>query len=289
LRKGIDVIKPVINDYLDYRAYLKDMFSYLKEEDRYFSYRFFSRKAGFSSPNFLQLVITKKRNLTHDSALKVCRGFGLKKIEREYFESLVWFNQAADNNDRNHYYKKLMALKKDASARKLDKDSYEYFSKWFYPVIREVAVLGKRSMASDEIARFLSPSISVKDVENALSALENLGLIERDKKGRYKQTQRFVTTGPEVQSLIIANYHKEMLRLATESIERHKSVERDISALTLSIHSEKIPELKEYLSGIRRDILEKYGDEADSDRVVQLNIQLFPLTDILSKEEQTLK
>jgi hypothetical protein len=43
------------------------MFRYAKEQDRFFSHRFFARKAGFSSPNFLKLVMSSQRNLTHES------------------------------------------------------------------------------------------------------------------------------------------------------------------------------------------------------------------------------
>ncbi len=270
--------QPVLNDYMDYRAFLKDMFSYKKKTDRYFSYRYFSRRAGINSPNFLQLVITGRRNLTQESAAKICKGFDLKKTEREYFENLVWLNQSTDHEDRNHYYRKLVSLKSNASARKLDKASFEYFSKWFYPAIREIVSLGSRKWSAEEISTILDPEIPAKEAGKALKALIELGLICRDDEGAYMQNESILTTGPEVSSLTIANFHREMLRLATEAIERHKAQDRDISALTISIRSERVSELKGHLARIRQEIMKMYCEDKECDQVYQLNLQLFPLS-----------
>jgi uncharacterized protein (TIGR02147 family) len=270
--------QPVLNDYMDYRAFLKDMFTYKKKTDRYFSYRYFSRRAGITSPNFLQLVISGKRNLTQESAAKICKGFDLKKTDREYFENLVWLNQSTTHEDRNHYYRKIVSLKSNASVRKLDKASYEYFSKWFYPAIREVISLGNHKWDAEKISNRLDPEIAPKDAEKALKALIDLGLISRDSDGVYRQNESFLTTGPEVQSLAVANFHREMLRLATESIERHNAEVRDISSLTISIRSERVRELKEHLSRIRHEIMKMYCEDKDCDQVYQLNLQLFPLS-----------
>ena len=270
--------QPVLNDYMDYRAFLKDMFSYKKKTDKYFSYRYFSRRAGISSPNFLQLVISGKRNLTQESAGRICKGFDLRKNEREYFENLVWLNQSTSHEDRNHYYRKIVSLKSNATIRKLDKASYEYFSKWFYPVIREIVSLGDNKWDAEQISGKLDPEISAKDAAKALKALIDLGLISRDSEGFYRQNESFLTTGPEVQSLTVANFHREMLRLATESIERHAAEVRDLSALTISIRSERITELKEHLGRIRQEIIKMYCEDKYCDQVYQLNLQLFPLS-----------
>ena len=79
--------RPVIFDYLDYRAFLKDMFCFRKWKDKHFSYRYFAGKSGFASPNYLKLVIDGDRNLTNGSIAKIAKGFKLKKQEREYFET----------------------------------------------------------------------------------------------------------------------------------------------------------------------------------------------------------
>ncbi len=270
--------RPVIYNYLDYRAFLKDMFQFRKQKDKYFSYRFFANKAGFASPNFLKLVSDGKRNLTNESIAKIAAGFGLKKQEREFFENLVFMNQATNHEERNHYYKKMMSMKGYANIHKIAKDSYNYFSKWYCPVIREVVTFGERNHTPEQIAEMLSPRITPKEAEKSLNLLTSLGLIRKTPDGQWEQCDKAVSTGPEVRSLVIANFHREMLRLATESLERHPSEERDITALTLSVNHRQMAEIKIKTAAFRKELLELACNDEDADQVLQINIQVFPLT-----------
>lgn len=275
-----EIERPDIFDYLDYRAFLRDMFNYKKEKNQYFSYRAFSGRAGFSSPNFLKLVITDQRNLTNASVGKIAKGFDLKKQERDFFENLVFMNQASSHDDKNHYYTKMMSANGYLKSHKIDKSSYEYFSKWYYPAIREIAIFGNRNSTPEEMAKLLNPNITLKEAENALNLLLELELLRKDKAGLWKQVDKVVSTGPEVKSLVIANYHKEMIKLGIESLERHPSDKRDISGVTLSVKKEKITEIKKRIVAFRKELLKLACEDENSDQVVQINIQAFPLTKI---------
>jgi len=272
-------MRPNIYEYMDYRAFLNDMFLFRKQKDSYFSYRYFSNKAGFSSPNFIKLVIDGKRNLTNASIAKVSKGFGFSKQERESLEAMVFMNQAKDHEEKNYYLKKVMSIKGYNNVRKLDKKSYEYFSKWYNLAIREIIMFGGRNFTAEQIAETLSPKITAREAEKALNLLLELGLIRKDKDGLWEQSDPALTTGPEVQSLAIANFHREMLRLATESIERYPADERDITALTLRVNGAGMEEVKKRIAEFRKELLESALVEEDTDQVIQVNIQAFPLTD----------
>lgn len=269
---------PNIYDYMDYRAFLNDMFRFRKQKDSYFSYRYFSGKAGFSSPNFLKLVIDGKRNLTNISLAKVAKGFGLLKQEREFFENLVFMNQAKDHEEKNYYLKKVMSIKGYTKVRKIEKKSYQYFSKWYNTAVREIIMFGGRDFTAEQVAETLNPRITPKEAEAAINLLMELGLIKKDKEGLWEQSDPALSTGPEVKSLAIANFHREMLKLASESIERYQADERDISALTLRVNSASIAEIKRRIIQFRRELLELALDEEDTDQVIQVNLQAFPLT-----------
>lgn len=275
---------PILYTYIDYRSFLKDMFTFRKQEDRGFSYRSFARKAGFASPNFLKLVISAQRNLTNESIAKIAKGFGLKKQEREYFENLVYMNQANTHEERNHYYRKMMSLKINTPVKRIEKACYEYFSKWFYPAIREIVTFGDKGLSARQIATLLSPEITEKEAERALAVLLDLGLIRKGEDGRWEQCDKALSTGPEVQMLNVANFHKEMIKLAGESIERYPPRERDISSLTLSIPREKVGEIKKRIISFRRELLEIACSDELVDQVIQVNFQLFPLTKPYKKE-----
>ncbi len=270
--------RPTVYDYLDYRSYLGDMYYYRKESASSFSYRFFSNKAGFASPNFLKLVVNGQRNLTNASIAKVAKGFGLKKKERDFFENLVFMNQATAHDEKNYYYRKMISIVGYKNIPTLSKDQYAYFSNWYYPAIREMVRFGSGDLSAQQMAALLNPKIKVTEAEAALKCLKKLRLIKQNDDGLWLQYDRDISTGPEIRELIIANFHKEMLRLATESIDRFPASERDISAVTLSIRRENLAEFKARLVSFRRELMELASLDEDPDRVVQINLQLFPLT-----------
>ena len=271
--------RPDIFEYLNYRDFLREMFSYHKQKNKNFSYRYFSGKAGFSSPNFIKLVIDGDRNLANGSIAKVSKGFGLKKREREFFEYLVFMNQAESHDDKDYYYQKMMAMKVTAAFGKIEKAEYDYFSNWYYPVIREMVMFGNKKLTPEDIAGHLNPKITPAQAKKALKALTDLNLIKKNEDDTWETKEKAITTGPEVKSIVIANFHKEMIGLAKSSIDRFPSGQRDISALTLSVSSESIKEIKQRISVFRKELLEFACNEKKSDQVVQINFQLFPLTD----------
>jgi uncharacterized protein (TIGR02147 family) len=70
-----------------------------------------------------------------------------------------------------------------------------------------------------------------------------------------------------------------MMKRASESIELFDHTERDISSLTLALGPNGIVRLKERLAEIRRELLGLSEQEAGvATQVVQLNLQLFPLS-----------
>lgn len=271
--------RPSVFDYLDYRSFLGDLFQYRKGKDRHFSYRYFAGKAGFSAPNFLQLVITGQRNLTPSSIAKVARGFVLKKKERDFFETLVFMNQADDHDERNRFYRRMMSLRGTGASRRMEKAAYEYFSRWYFPVIREVVVLGARTHTAAQIAGMLKPAVKPKEAQRALDLLTELGLILKDSRGCWEQCDQVVSTGPEVKSLVVANFHREMMRLAAESIERFPADRRDVSALTISCREGRMEEIKERIAAFRQEMLDLACAEDEAGQVMQINIQAFPLTE----------
>ncbi len=270
--------QPNIYDYDDYRIFLADMYNYMKSTKQCFSYRFFAKKAGFSSPNFLKLAIQNKRNLTHVSIPKIAKGFNLRGAERKFFENLVLMNQAASHEERDHYYYKMVTLRHRRESHFLEKEKYDYFSKWYYPVIREIVSFNSRELSPQQISLKLDPEVKVKEVENALDLLLKLNLIKEDSNGHWRQTNKAITTGPRVQSVIAANFHKEMMKLAVDSINRFPCEMRDISALILSVRRESIPQLKKLLANFRQELIDVADADNDPDIVVEINMQLFPIS-----------
>lgn len=270
--------KIAIFNYDNYRNYLKDIFEDYKNNYPFFSHRYFSKKAGFSSSNFALLVISGKRNLSKESVLKFSAFFKLNTNEHDYFENLVFFNQSKTLDEKNYYFTKISSQKKYKEVRKLEKLEFDYFNKWYIPVIREMIDLKNFKNDPEWISRKINPKIKLSEAKEAIEILLKLNLIiEKDKK--LFKVDKSITTGEEIRNIALKNLHKQLINLAGESIERFLPEKRDISALTLSVTSQQFLEIKKRIIAFRKEILELVTSDSDSDLIYQLNLQLFPLAD----------
>lgn len=264
-------------DYLDHRAFLRDY--YLdKKQRRGQSFRSFSRRAGLGSPNYLKLVIDGHRNLTDRMAARFAKAAGLSGDGADYFVELVRFNRATSTADRADHYAKLTGFRRFRKARPLDAAFAEYHSKWYLPAVRELAARTDFQADPYWIASVLWPAIPPADAAEALRTLLSLGLLVENAEGRVVQGEVLVSTGPEVRSVVVANYHRAMLERAGASIDAVPSDQRDISSLTLCLGTDGLRRLKERVQRFRRELLDLSALEEDPKQVVQMNFQLFPLS-----------
>ena len=82
-----------------------------------------------------------------------------------------------------------------------------------------------------------------------------------------------------------STYHRQMIALGAESIERWPSDMRFISGFTASVSSEGLERLRRRLGEVVEVMLEECERDSAADRVVQLNVQLFPLTTAVDEEK----
>lgn len=275
---GVTDTRPDVFRFLDHREYLRAYYRDRKAHGRGFSYRAFSKRAGLGSPNYLKLVIDGERNLTPAMAERFARACGLGTQERAYFVALVAFNQAVTSEERSACHATLLGFRRYRDAHRLVAEQAEYHSTWYLPAIRELVARADFRDDPEWIGRAMRPPIAPREARKALETLLRLGLLERDADGRLVQGRAVVTTGPEMAALHIAEYHRTMMRRAAESIDDVPSAERDISSLTLCLGAEGLGRLKARIQAFRRELLELEAADPDRREVVQVNIQLFPLT-----------
>ncbi len=276
---------PNVFDYLDFRAFLRDHYLFQKGRGRGFSYRAFSRRAGLRSPNYLKLVIDGERNLSGEMAGRFARACGLEGEAATYFVDLVSFNQASSADDRNAAYERLTTFKRYRRAHRIELAHMAYHSTWYLPAIRELAARTDFDADPAWVAARLRPVIPVAEARRGLEVLFELGLLVKGEDGRVTQGEPLVTTGPQTTSMHIGNYHRTMMQRAAASIDEVPAASRDISSLTLCVGPEGLRRLKDRIARFRRELLELSELDTDPREVVQVNFQLFPLTDCAAVDE----
>jgi uncharacterized protein (TIGR02147 family) len=269
-------------EYMNFRDYLRDYYAEKKKQHSFYSFRLFAQKAGFASPNFLKLVIDGKRNVSKSSVFRFSKALGHSKKEADYFENLVFFNQSASLEEKNTYLTNLMKFRKNTDPKKIEQSEYAYYSAWHVPVIRELVAALDFNDDFKKLGRAVVPAISAMEAEKSVNLLLELGYIRKKTSGKYEQSSVLLTTGPQVRSLAVANYHKAMMERAAESIERFPASKRDISCLTLGVTEKTFSAMVARIAELRREFLELAETEKTYDKIVQVNFQIFPLSTDLS-------
>jgi uncharacterized protein (TIGR02147 family) len=265
-----------IFEYLDYRDFLKDYYEEKKSQRSFFSYRMFGAKTGID-PSYLAKVLIKSRNISNGAIAAISAFCGLKEQEAEYFETLVHFVKAKSPRESKLLFEKLLSLQ-NVSAKTIVESQYEFYQKWYNTAIRSLLEFYNFRGDFRGLGQQLSPPISTRETKDSIRLLEKLGLIQKDTNGRYRMTDTAITTGPQWRSLAINSFQEEAIRLSAESINRHPKSCRDISTVTMNINEKNFEELREKIQEFRNSIIKYVSEQQAPDRVVQLNIQLFPLS-----------
>jgi uncharacterized protein (TIGR02147 family) len=269
--------EPNVFSYSDYRVYLRDFYAWKKQAFPAFSHRFFARKASLGSPNYLKLVMDGKRNLSRKSLAGFVKGLDLTGPKAEYFESLVLYNQATVANERQYYYQKLVKGRVRLGLKPLEEGQLKLFSSWYPMVIREMVTLKGFRKSPAWIVKALEKRITEAEAGAAFDLLLELGLLKKTARG-FAPAVTDITTRDEVSSALVKSYHRQMIQLGLDSLERLPGSKRDVSAVTLPVRKADFQRLKERIQLMRKELLNLSAPEGEADAVVQMNFQLFPLT-----------
>lgn len=268
-----------IYDYSDYRKFLQEFYELEKSLDPTFSYRIFAAAINMDA-SLLVKILQGKRHVSTKNIEAFVQFFRFKEGKAEYFREMVAYGKAKNDEQVRKHFETLQKMR-PSSCRELDEARYRYFQQWFYPMIR--SALDVFDYRGPEHAAALGdsciPKISANQVENAVDALLQLGLVHRRKDGRIVPTDAHLKTKEHWLSASISDYQKSIAELAHRSIAETPKEERDISTLTMALDSSQIQRIRDIIAEARRSIVNVANSMPSQicDSVYQLNFQLFPM------------
>lgn len=280
--------KPDINEFVDYRAYLKDLMDF-KRQQYGFSYSKFAERAGFKSRSFLRTVITGKKNLSHSAIAKIIVGLGMEYHEGESFRALVQFNQAKNFDERRHYWEGFLKTRpKSSGSAKAQKvqDEYKYLSRFFYPMLP--ILLRQQHIKKDfaDLARLVGAS--ERDVKEGLETLVSLRVVQRapapanamsgNNTDDYLITATPLTTSNDVPNIAIQTFHANMLDKAKAALQLHP-LEREFQTQILALSADEMNYMKSRVRALMEEMSEKFDNfRPQAEKVYALNMNLIPVT-----------
>ena len=172
-----------IYNFTDYREFLKDRYRQLKDADPLFSFRYFSKQAGFGSPNYLKLVMDGKRNLSMEAIGKFAKGLRLDNHESEFFRYMVEYNQCEHPSKKKVFEAKLLYLRELFKVKTLIPELYDYYHEWYHAAIREMVKKGAVKNDPGTIAQNLVPAITTEEAIGSVERLMKLGFFGQTNDG----------------------------------------------------------------------------------------------------------
>ena len=266
-------MNPIV-EYSDFRKYMRDFYEDRKLRSA-FSWREFSKNAGFSSPSYMKVVCDGKSKLSRIGVERTGAAMGLSGFEMDYFRAMVQFGQAETEEKKTEAYKKMIAIAKTYKVRTLEGELFQYYDTWRNPVLRELAPI-MPGATPGEMAKMCYPEISAAEVRDSLDFLTKSGLLKKV-DGNFEQSETSVKGTTDATRLALRGMHREMSKLATPALDLPKEV-RNFSGVTMGLSRESYRKIEGVLDECRRQIIDIAAEEKNNEQVYRLNLQLFPLT-----------
>ncbi len=274
-------LRPQIIHYTDYRKYLRDYYLFKKSLGTGFSFRQFSRLAGISSPNYLQLVMNGQRNLSVKLAEKIAEVLLLSSSEKTYFISLVEIAVADEEKQETLRNKQSATLKKLVSKH-VSQNKIRILNEWYHLVIREMTSLKDFNPSGQWISQKLRGLITAEQAEESLSIMIAAGFLKVE-QNNYIQTEPNLDFGESFGETCILNIHKAMLSQWRMILEKIDPEQRELGLLNIPIDKNKIQIIKQMIQNFQDEIIEWLQNEDQPQEIVQLATYLIPITDPLKK------
>ncbi|SHL06568.1 TIGR02147 family protein [Fibrobacter sp. UWEL] len=269
-------MKPVF-EYQDYRACMQDYYEDRKKKSA-FTWRDFSKAAGFASPSYLKLVCDGKSSLSRVGIPKVAAAMGLTGADYDYFVNLVEFGNAKDDKKKTHFFNEMTRIASEQRIRVLNADTFAYYDSAVNSIVRELAPLMKGALPN-EISKQIKHSFSAQHVRESLAFLVKAGLLREVGVNAYEQTDKAITGSGEAIPLAIRSMNRQMIDLARESLDIVDSNERNVSGVTMGVNADTFKQISDELNACRKKIIAIANKCDNIDQVYRLNLQLFPLTE----------
>ena len=278
------MMKPII-EYSDFRQYMLDYYEERKRRS-VFSWREFSKIAGFTSSSYMKVVCDGKSKLSRVGVERTGAAMGLVGFEMEYFRAMVEFGQAEIEEKKKAAYERMLAIAKVHKVRVLEGDLFEFYDYWQNPVVRELAPL-MPGATPGEMAKMCYPEVSAAEIQQSLNFLTKAGLLKKAGEG-FLQAETSIKGTPDATRLALRGMHRTMSKLATPAIDLPVD-ERNFSGVTMGLSRDSYERIVNVLDECRSKIIAIAAEEKNVDQVYRMNFQLFPLTKKVSSSPDVKK
>jgi len=243
------------------QLWLENLLAEKIKKNPQFSLRAFARMVEVS-PAVLSRILSGKRRLTFNLAVRIADALVLGPIERETLYSFYTGGASEESHEDRH-------------EKELTIDCFNAMKEWYHYGITQLLYIDSFNEDPKWIAKMLS--ISELEAKLAIDRLLRLEILDRDENGKLYRTAAHLSTSTDVASAGIRHFQKQILEKSIMSLESDDISERDITSITIAINEDRIPEAKKEIMKFRKKMAEFLAD-GEKTRVYNLGVHLIPLS-----------
>ncbi len=254
-----------MGDSADFIAYLKSELSRRTENNPSYSLRAFARALEVS-PSFLSKLLRRQRALTGRTLHAMAHRLAVAPPQLRQFDE--W--QRAKCRDS-------AASEEFDGFEPLQLLHFEMLSDWIHYAILELIEIRSFRLSATTVARSLG--VDEARAAGAIERLKRLGILTKNRQGRWvNDSGAHTTVNSPFTPSALRSLQRQILQLAMGALDTVPMDERDQSALTFAIASERLPEYRELLRSFRRKVSKLATLSQPRDRVYHLSLSLFPVS-----------
>jgi uncharacterized protein (TIGR02147 family) len=262
-----------IYQYDNYRDFLRDYYTEMKETSKGFSFSQFSHLSGLGSANYIKFIIEGKRNLTVETIHGTSVALRLIGKEIEYYEALVLANQATPGSVQGYYLTRLKRLRGEVSDR-IGRSKSPTILKRTENLVLLMALSG-RSLHADPIDLCQMTGLRENEIKASILQMIEERLV-RVRGEKYELVQdHWVFNDPKSRNEVIRKYLERQLELSRIAFRDQYTTGAKFFAHTFTVKKENFARVTEEIQSLLDKLTRDSDESADSD-VAQLNIQFFP-------------
>ena len=266
-----------IEDFYNYRDYLKNYLITAKVKNPKFSIGAWSKKLGLKSTAALAKILSGEREASDSIIEKLILYFQFSKQESLTFRSLVSISKMKiSEQDKALLCQKIYSQSKNKKieSRRIALDQFNLFATNLPFAIYELGKLP--GLTVENLTSLLSDSKEL-DIRESLKTLTRLNLIDVSPEKIIRSKKLHLETTDNIPNEAIKQYHKNGLAQAAKKIDNVAVELREFQSLILLLNTKNLNKYKKMIRDLMDDI-ENCDQSSQVNRLYTLQVQFYPVS-----------
>lgn len=249
----------------------------MKKADTNFSVSQLAQQANVST-GYVHNVTNGLHKSSKERFEKLLKALPLSPSEISYLSNLNLTCISSKKSEQISALKKLQRFKQYSELNPQETIVFKYFSNWFNLAIRELTSIPEFNLDPKWIQKKLEYTVSIPAIKKSLSFLLKSGIVKLDQSGRVVAPDVKLVANVNIMKIAAIRNHEQMLRLASQSLDKTKKNRRHIKGLTISIGRDQMPDAVKIIEKAFTDLNALAQKTVKAEDVYQCTMALFPLT-----------